>query len=83
VAQTGLPAEAADQVRLVLQRRNRKLQPEQVDQLVVGYQAGTSLRGLAREFDLHEQTVRNHRLRRGVELRQTYVIKRWRKDEGE
>jgi lambda repressor-like predicted transcriptional regulator len=48
---------------------NRKLQPNQVDQLVADYVAGANIDTLARSFGMHRQTVRNHLLRREVTLR--------------
>src|SRR5262249_5277692 len=52
-----------------LKQPNRKLKPAEVDELVALYQAGARLAALGRQFGMHEQTVRAHLQRRGVELR--------------
>jgi transposase len=57
-----------DPDRRVLQL-NHKLTPAELDELVVAYQAGASLRALSRRFQVHEQTVRRQLQQRGVRLR--------------
>ena len=55
VAQSG----AVDPATVRLQaRKNRKLSPAEVVELVDAYKAGASQRELTRRFGLHEQTVR-------------------------
>jgi hypothetical protein len=66
VAQTGAPYPSS--VRLEV-RENRKLLPGEVEKVVARYKAGASIRSLGEAFGLHEQTVRAHLRRRGVELR--------------
>lgn len=53
---------------------NRKLQPAEVDDLIGRYEQGTNLSELARQFDLHFQTVRAHLRRRGVDLRSSHPV---------
>jgi DNA-binding CsgD family transcriptional regulator len=48
----------------------QRLTDVQVDSLVQGYQAGTTMSNLARSFDLHRLTVAQHLKRRSVKLRQ-------------
>lgn len=66
VAQTG--SDAAN-VRLSLQRTNRKLRPAEVDRLCAAYQAGATVTALAKEFRIYHQTVQAHLDRRGVPIR--------------
>lgn len=66
VAQTG--SDAAN-VRVSLQRTNRKLRPAEVDRLCAAYQAGATVTALAKEFRIYHQTVRAHLVRRGVPIR--------------
>jgi hypothetical protein len=65
-------------IRLALQRPNQKLQPEEVDAVVLAYARGVTLSDLARDYAMHRQTIRAHLLRRGVMLRQAHVPKRYR-----
>jgi hypothetical protein len=58
-----------DQEPRVLQL-NHKLTPAELDDVVVAYEAGASLRTPGRRFQVHEQTVRRQLQRRGVTLRQ-------------
>jgi lambda repressor-like predicted transcriptional regulator len=53
----------------VLRQPNRRLQPSEVDELVIRYQAGATMSGLAKDFGMHFQTVRAHLRRNGVSLR--------------
>jgi DNA-directed RNA polymerase specialized sigma24 family protein len=48
----------------------RRLTPEQVEQLVLDYQAGNSMQKLARSWHLHRTTVAEHLRRAGVAVRQ-------------
>lgn len=48
---------------------NHELQPAEIKGLVADCQAGGSIEGLGRKYDLHEQTVRAHLGRQHVELR--------------
>lgn len=50
-------------------RRARPLKPAQVDELVVGYDAGKTTRELAAEFDINRMTVSAHLRRVGVPVR--------------
>jgi lambda repressor-like predicted transcriptional regulator len=67
---------ATDQVirpaRQVLKQPNRKLQPVEIDELVVDYVAGMCLRALGEKHNLHRQTAKAHLMRRGIELRPQY-----------
>jgi lambda repressor-like predicted transcriptional regulator len=47
----------------------RRLTPEQVDQLLAEYKAGISMQHLARRWDLHRTTVAEHLRRAGVPVR--------------
>jgi DNA-directed RNA polymerase specialized sigma24 family protein len=47
----------------------RRLTPEQVEQLVQEYEAGDDMRALAGRWGLHRLTVAGHLRRAGVELR--------------
>jgi Mor family transcriptional regulator len=69
VAQSGAVGEDAARVRLSLLRVNHKLTVSEIDELVVAYEGGASLRSLAARFALHEQTVRAHLKRRKVVTR--------------
>jgi Mor family transcriptional regulator len=57
-----------------LKHPNRKLQNDQVIQLVSEYLAGSNIAQLAREFGMHEQTVKAHLRRADVELRSGRVF---------
>ncbi len=46
---------------------NRKLSPEEIQNLVAQYEAGSSIADLARLFGMHTQTVDAHLKRQGVE----------------
>jgi uncharacterized protein (DUF433 family) len=48
----------------------RRLTPEQVDQLVAEYQAGDSMLQLAKSWRLHRTTVAEHLGRAGIAVRQ-------------
>ncbi|MGH3631655.1 MAG: helix-turn-helix domain-containing protein [Sciscionella sp.] len=50
-------------------KENHKLLPDEVTELVSAYQAGVSIVALARQFRVHEQTVKKHLSRQGVALR--------------
>lgn len=52
-----------------LSHPNRKLKEPELEALTASYEAGTSIKALARQYGMHEQTVRAQLLRRGVELR--------------
>jgi DNA-binding CsgD family transcriptional regulator len=71
----------ADALPAVLRRRTRsrttlkrqvqrRLTPEQVEQLVIEYQSGKSMQELARSWHLHRTTVVEHLRRAGVSIRQ-------------
>lgn len=45
------------------------LQPAELAELIAGYQSGTSIEALGRQFDLHEQNFRAHLVRADVQLR--------------
>jgi IS30 family transposase len=49
-------------------KKNRKLSPTEVVELVDQHQAGVSVPSLSKLFELHEQTVRAHLKRQGVKL---------------
>jgi lambda repressor-like predicted transcriptional regulator len=51
----------------------RRLTPEQVEQLIAGYQGGDDMTVLATRWDLHRTTVAAHLTRAGVELRRQGV----------
>lgn len=66
VRQTG----AADPASVRLEaRENRKLSPAEVAELIAHYQQGASIRSLSQAVGMHEQTVRAHLRRQGVNLR--------------
>ena|GEM_PF-3586861 len=50
-------------------RENRKLSPDEIVDLVRQYQVGATIRSVAQQFGLHEQTVRAHLRRQGMALR--------------
>ena len=52
-----------------LHQPNRKLKPAEVEELVRCYEAGASMSVLAKDLDMHFQTVRAHLRRHGVTLR--------------
>jgi DNA invertase Pin-like site-specific DNA recombinase len=66
IAQAG--ASDVDTVRAEV-KENRKLSPAEVADVVARYEAGATIRSLAKAFGLHEQTVRAHLRRQGVKLR--------------
>lgn len=53
---------------------NHKLQLGEITALIDSYRGGTSIKALGRQFKLHEQTVRAHLERAGVELRPQQVL---------
>ncbi len=55
-------------------RPNHKLQSSEIQTLVRSYQNGTAIKALSRQFQLHEQTVRAHIDRAGVQLRPQRVL---------
>jgi hypothetical protein len=55
-------------------KKNRKPSPSKVKALAGAYQAGESQAELARQFGLHEQTVRAYLRRQGVTLRPVRVL---------
>jgi len=59
----------------VLRQPNRKLQPAEIAELVASYVAGASIRSLGKQYGMHEQTVRAHLRRQGVEQRPVLIIK--------
>jgi transposase-like protein len=48
----------------------RRLQPDEILDLVAAYQAGTTITDLAKQFQIHPMTVTAHLQRQGVKLRQ-------------
>jgi lambda repressor-like predicted transcriptional regulator len=50
-------------------RPNTKLRSEQLKALVAAYESGVSIRKLGRQYRAHEQTIRAHLERAGVEIR--------------
>jgi hypothetical protein len=48
----------------------RRLKPEQVDQLVAEYQTGESMLYLAKRWQMHRTTVADHLRRAGVAVRE-------------
>lgn len=66
IAQTG----AADPSSVKTEvKENRKLSPGEVDNAIALYRAGASIRSIARDLRLHEQTVRAHLKRRQISIR--------------
>ncbi|QIS09736.1 helix-turn-helix domain-containing protein [Nocardia arthritidis] len=61
---------------------NRKLSPEEVQNLVARYEAGMSIADLARQFGMHTQTVDCHLKRQGVQKRGTFKLSREQVAEG-
>lgn len=57
-----------------LQRPNRRLDAEEVGALVSAYEAGGSVKGLAREFGVHHTTVRRLLDRAGVVRRKVVPL---------
>lgn len=57
----------------VPKQRQRRLRPEQIDQLVIDYQNGLSVAATAREYRVDVKTARAHLLRRGIAIRQSTV----------
>ncbi|MCU1477692.1 MAG: hypothetical protein JWQ64_2385 [Subtercola sp.] len=53
--------------------RALQLTPVEIDELVWKYQAGESMKALARQFGLHRTTIAGHLNRRGVELRDVTI----------
>ncbi len=62
-------SERQDNTRFVLNRPNHKLQPAALEALMADYRAGSSIKGLGRNYNLHEQTVRAHLKRQHVQIR--------------
>lgn len=58
----------------VLRQPNRKLQPGEIAELVTSYKARATIRSLGKQYVLHEQTVRAHLRRQGVEPRPVIAI---------
>lgn len=50
-------------------KENRKLSPGEITELVEAYRQGESQAELARQFGMHDQTVRAHLKRQGVKSR--------------
>ncbi len=69
----GLAEAEAEQSRMAATRRQRqsqrRLTPEQVEQLLREYKAGADMKVLATRWDLHRLTVAAHLRRAGVKLR--------------
>ena len=61
--------EPGEAVVEVLRQPNRKLQPGEVAELVASYVAGATIRSLGKQHGMHQQTVKAHLRRRGIELR--------------
>jgi transposase-like protein len=55
----------------------RRLNPEQVDQLIAEYQTGDSMLQLAKRWGLHRTTVAEHLRRAGVVVKQRGVPPEW------
>lgn len=53
---------------------NRRLLPEEVQGLVVQYEAGASIADLAREYGMHTQTIDSHLKRQGVLKRGVFKL---------
>ncbi|WP_305779117.1 hypothetical protein [Nocardia nova] len=53
---------------------NRKLTPDELQRLVAQYEGGTSIADLARQFDMHTQTVDAHLKRQGVRKRGAFKL---------
>jgi hypothetical protein len=47
-------------------RHPKQLCPDQIDELVAGYQSGITAKALAAKFDIHRGTVAAHLERRGI-----------------
>jgi transposase-like protein len=50
-------------------QHQRRLSPEQIEQLVAAYQAGEDMKTLAARWQLHRTTVAGHLVKAGIELR--------------
>jgi DNA-binding CsgD family transcriptional regulator len=50
-------------------RRQRRLSPEQVDELIASYQVGVPINDLAAQFEIHRSTVLDHVNRAGTRRR--------------
>jgi transposase len=59
----------SDSGAIQTRRKQRRLPLEQVNELVVGYQAGVSINELARQFEIHRSTVLDHVNRAGTKRR--------------
>ena len=64
---TDLTVECPKPASSTVKQRQRRLQPDEIDQLVAAYQAGASTYGLADQFGITRHTVAAHLNRRGVE----------------
>ena len=54
--------------------------PETVNAIVAGYQSGTKLTDLAKQYGTNHVTIRNHLVRRGVKLREPGISAFWTDD---
>lgn len=61
--------ERAPKARNVVRQRQVRLTPEGVDELVLAYQQGATVRELVEQFGIHRTTVLGHLDRRGVARR--------------
>jgi DNA-binding NarL/FixJ family response regulator len=56
-------------------QQQRRLQLEEIDELARAYEAGTAVRQLAEDFDIHRETVRAHLDRAGITRRPGCTVK--------
>ena len=75
---TGGGAVGDPSIRTFLVRPNRKLQANDVDEVVRLYESGQALAEIAASFAMHRQTIRRHLVSRQVRLRQDHVPLRYR-----
>ncbi|MCP4304937.1 MAG: helix-turn-helix domain-containing protein [bacterium] len=71
LAEPVLKGESDANPPLVIKRSQaqRRLKPDEVDELVTKYESGMSVKQLAEEFKINRGTVMDHLRRRGVETR--------------
>ena len=66
----GLPGEVPPKA---MYRTARQLRPQEVDELVAAFHAGSTVGQLAGQFDIHRSTVGQHLGARGVDTRATLL----------
>lgn len=63
----------SEETKALISRATGGPTPEQVDLAVAAYEAGYTLREIAKMIGVSHMTVKRHLLRRGVKMRQQYA----------